>query len=154
MVSGPNLMTGYWQQPEATTAALQDGWFHSGDVATVDKDGFVYIVDRLKDMILSGGENISPAEVEEKLLDHPAVQDCAVIGVGDDHWGEVGRAIIQLKPGATADEAGILGSLRGRLAGFKIPKSVVFVDAVPRNPGGKLVKAVLRREYGDAARQT
>ncbi|MEV8569370.1 long-chain fatty acid--CoA ligase [Streptomyces sp. NPDC051322] len=148
LVSGPHVMSGYWNRPAETAAAItDDGWLRTGDIARTDDDGFAYIVDRVKDMYVSGGENVYPAEIENLVLDHPAVEECAVIGVPDRQWGEVGRAVVVLKPEARADEADILGHLRGRLAKYKIPKSVVFADALPRTASGKLVKPALRSAY-------
>jgi fatty-acyl-CoA synthase len=123
------------------------GWFHSGDAAVVDDEGFVFIVDRIKDMIISGGENIYPAEVEKVIYDHPAVKECAVVGVPDERWGEVGRAVVVVRDGASAGPEEILGFLDGRLARYKIPKSVVFVDALPRNAAGKLLRNEIRRRH-------
>jgi fatty-acyl-CoA synthase len=149
VIAGPNVMRGYWGRPDATAEAFSaDGWLHSGDVGSPDSDGYIAVVDRIKDMIISGGENIYPAEVEGVLYDHPAVAECAVIGVTDDRWGEVGRAVVALKPGAAASPEDILGFLRDRLASYKIPKSVVFVDALPRNAAGKLLKSALRGSHG------
>lgn len=148
LVEGPNVMSGYWNLPDETAAALHDGWFRSGDIARTDDDGYVTIVDRAKDMIISGGENIYPAEVENLLYEHPAVGDCAVIGVRDEKWGEVPRAVVVLAPDATARAEDILASLDGRLARYKIPKSLVFTDALPRTGAGKLIKARIRDEFG------
>jgi fatty-acyl-CoA synthase len=153
LVAGPNVTPGYWQLPAQTEAAFRDGvWFRSGDVATVDEAGYVRLVDRVKDMIISGGENVYPAEVEDALLEHPAVVDCAVIGVPDERWGEVGRAVVVLgtdpAAGLVPDPAALLSHLDGRLARYKIPKSVVVVDALPRGATGKLLKEPLRREFG------
>jgi O-succinylbenzoate-CoA ligase len=149
IIQGPNVMAGYWQLPDATKDAFYDeGWLRSGDAATVDDEGFVYIVDRLKDMIISGGENIYPAEVEQVLYQHPAVADCAVIGVPDQRWGEVGRAIVAVRPGTSANAEEILDFLSGRLARYKIPKSVVVVEALPHNAAGKLLKGPLREKFG------
>jgi fatty-acyl-CoA synthase len=145
LVQGPNVARGYWGLPDATAQSFQDGWFRTGDVAVADEDGYVTIVDRLKDMIISGGENIYPAEVENALYDHPAVAECAVVGIPDEKWGEVPRAYVVLAPGAQATEDELLASLLGRLAKYKIPKSVVFTGALPRNAGGKVLKAQLRR---------
>lgn len=148
LVEGPNVMRGYWNLPEETAAALQDGWFRSGDVAQRDEDGYVTVVDRVKDMIISGGENIYPAEVESALYEHPAVGDCAVIGVPDAKWGEVPRAVVVLAAGATASAEDILASLDGRLARYKIPKSLVLTDALPRSGAGKLLKPRVRDAFG------
>lgn len=130
-----------------------EGWYRSGDVVRIDDDGWAQIVDRVKDVIISGGENIYPAEVEAVLLQHPAVADCAVIGVPDEKWGEVGRAVVVRAPDADADadlvdEADLLAFLDGRLARYKIPKSVVVADAIPRNATGKILKPVLRDRFG------
>ncbi|MFV2194942.1 acyl-CoA synthetase [Nocardiopsis sp. LOL_012] len=149
VVRGPNVMRGYWGRPEETARShTPDGWFRTGDVASVDGEGFVRIVDRVKDMIISGGENVYPAEVENVLHDHPDVAECAVIGVPDDRWGEVGRAVVVPKPGSSPTEAGILSHFEGRLARYKVPKSVVFANTLPRNATGKLRKADLRRSHG------
>ncbi|MEV0093979.1 long-chain fatty acid--CoA ligase [Streptomyces sp. NPDC050738] len=148
VVEGPNIMSGYWGLPQETAQVLTDGWFRTGDVAVADADGYVRIVDRAKDMIISGGENIYPAEVENVLYEHPDVVDCAVIGVPDEKWGEVGRAVVVLREGASPGESGLLASLEGRLARYKIPKSVVFTDELPRSGAGKLLKLPIRRAYG------
>ncbi|WNF00916.1 long-chain fatty acid--CoA ligase [Streptomyces luomodiensis] len=148
LVEGPNVMSGYWNLPEETAAAFQDGWFRSGDIARTDEDGYVTLVDRAKDMIISGGENIYPAEIENLLYEHPAVGDCAVIGVRDDTWGEVPRAVVVLAPGVRASAEDILASLEGRLARYKIPKSLVFTDALPRSGAGKLLKPRIRDHFG------
>ncbi|MFE5592465.1 long-chain fatty acid--CoA ligase [Streptomyces sp. NPDC056549] len=148
VVAGPNVTPGYWNLPEATAAAFRDGSFRSGDVATVDEDGYVRLVDRLKDMIISGGENIYPAEVEDALLGHPDVAEAAVIGVPDARWGEVGRAVVVLRAGAVVTEAELIAHLEGRLARYKIPRSVVLAPELPRNAAGKLLKAPLRARYG------
>jgi fatty-acyl-CoA synthase len=148
VIRGPNVMTGYWHRPEETARALRGGWFHSGDVATVDADGYVSIVDRMQDLIISGGENVYPAEVESVIHEHPAVAECAVIGVPDERWGEVGRAVVVPRPGSRPSEVDILAFLAGRLARYKVPRSVVFAAALPRNPGGKILKKILRDRYG------
>ncbi|WP_017599838.1 acyl-CoA synthetase [Nocardiopsis lucentensis] len=149
VVKGPNVMRGYWGRPDDTARAhTADGWFRTGDVATVDAEGFVRIVDRAKDMIISGGENVYPAEVENVLHDHPDVLECAVIGVPDERWGEVGRAVVVPRPGTAPAEGDLLAHFEGRLARYKTPKSVVFTDELPRNAAGKLRKADLRRDHG------
>ncbi len=148
VVAGPNVMKGYWQRPADTEATLAGGWLHTGDAATVDEEGFVYIVDRIKDMIISGGENIYPAEIEKVLHEHPAVQDCAVVGVPDEQWGEVGRAVVVLRDGVTADPQDILHFLDGKLARYKIPKSVVTVDALAHNASGKMRRNEIKQTYG------
>ena len=149
LVSGPNVTPGYWHRPRETETSFRDGvWFRSGDVATVDTEGYIRLVDRVKDMIISGGENIYPAEVEDALLEHPDVAECAVFGVPDEKWGEVGRAVVVLKAGRRRDGAALLAHLDGRLARYKIPKSVVFAEALPRSGAGKLLKGPLREAYG------
>ncbi|MFD7977989.1 long-chain fatty acid--CoA ligase [Streptomyces sp. NPDC059071] len=148
LIRGPHVMAGYWGRPEETAAAFTDGWFRSGDAARVDADGYVTIVDRFKDMIISGGENVYPAEVEEALLAHPDVAECAVIGVPDEKWGETARAIVVAREGTAPDPAAVLASLTGRLARYKIPRSLVLVDALPRTASGKLLKHSLRARYG------
>jgi len=143
-------MRGYWNEPEATAAVLADGsWLRSGDAGTTDDDGYVFVVDRIKDMIISGGENIYPAEVENVLREHPAVADCGVIGVPDARWGEVGRAVVVLRPEARVSEADLLGFLDGKIARFKIPKSVRFTGTLPRTGTGKILKKRLRETHGD-----
>jgi fatty-acyl-CoA synthase len=150
VLHGPNVMTGYWGKPDATAAVLSpDGWLRTGDVAVADEDGFLYIRDRIKDVIISGGENIYPAEVEDVLLKHPAVRDCAVIGVADERWGEVGRAIVVPREDVTAEA--LVTFLDGRIARYKIPKSVVFADTLPRTASGKLLKSSLRKDFGGDA---
>ncbi|MEU0243143.1 o-succinylbenzoate--CoA ligase [Streptomyces sp. NPDC006235] len=148
VVRGPHVMPGYWGLPEETAASFADGWFRSGDAAQVDEDGYVYIVDRIKDMIISGGENIYPAEIEDQLLAHPDIVECAVIGVPDDKWGEVPRAVVVPREGAALDPDEVLASLAGRLAKYKIPKSVVVADELPRTASGKLLKSRVRKRYG------
>ena len=141
------VMAGYWKQPEATERAIQDDWFHTSDLATMDEEGYILIVDRAKDMILSGGENIASAEVERVLSLHPAVMECAVIAVPDDKWGEVPKALVVLRAEQTATEANILDHCRCHLAGFKVPKSVEFFPSLPKGGTGKILKKVLREPY-------
>ena len=148
LAAGPNVMAGYWGQPEATAAALPEGWLRTGDAGVCDKDGYITVVDRIKDMIISGGENIYPAEVENVLCDHPAVAECGVIGVPDARWGEAGRAVVVLRPGAQASEEELLEFLAGRIARYKIPKSVRFAAALPRSGTGKILKKELRGSHG------
>ncbi|MFB7655947.1 MULTISPECIES: long-chain fatty acid--CoA ligase [unclassified Streptomyces] len=150
LVQGPNVMTGYWGRPEDTEAAFGDGrWLRTGDVARTDADGYAYIVDRVKDMFVSGGENVYPAEVEDVLLTHPAVAECAVVGVPDPVWGEVGRAVVVLHPDARAGADDVLGHLQGRLAKYKIPKSLVVTEALPRTASGKIIKSAVRDLYAN-----
>ena len=148
VVAGPNVMRGYWNRPEATAEVMDGDWFRSGDVAVVDGDGYVTIVDRMKDVIISGGENIYPAEVEDAIYGHPDVAECAVIGVPHGRWGEVGRAIVVRRTGTALDEEALLEHLDGRLARFKLPRSVVFTEALPRSGAGKVLKAELRKTFG------
>lgn len=148
---GPTVTPGYWNNPSATADAFSDGWFRSGDAARRDADGFYYIVDRWKDMYISGGENVYPAEVENVLYELPEIAEVAVIGVPDDRWGEVGCAAVVLRPGTqlTADQ--IQGHCDGRLARYKIPRNVVFMDELPHNAVGKLIKKELRSRLGAGA---
>ncbi|WP_052668703.1 acyl-CoA synthetase [Nitriliruptor alkaliphilus] len=147
VVQGPNVMRGYWRKGDATRAVLdEDGWFRSGDIAIRDEEGYLRIVDRKKDMYISGGENVYPAEVENALFEHPAVAECAVIGVADQRWGEVGRAYVVLRDGSSLDQAELERFLAARLARYKVPKSLVVVAALPRNASGKLLKKELRRD--------
>jgi acyl-CoA synthetase (AMP-forming)/AMP-acid ligase II len=141
------IMKGYWKKPEATAKAVVDGWYYSGDAGFFDKDGFLYIHDRVKDMIVSGGENIYPAEVENALMSHPSIGDAAVIGVPDEKWGEAVKGIVVLKPGTEATPDDIIGFCRTRIAGYKTPKSIDFVEALPRNPSGKILRRELRDPY-------
>jgi fatty-acyl-CoA synthase len=145
LVRGPNVFRGYWQRPDETAAALQDGWFRSGDVVRLDPDGWISVVGRVKDMIISGGENIYPAEVEASINALPGVVDSAVVGVPDEAWGEVGVAyVIPAAPGALTEQA-VRDALRGRIAGYKIPRRVRLVDHLPRTATGKVVKSELAR---------
>lgn len=148
-VRGPNVMLGYWGDEASTRDVLdRDGWFRSGDIAVRDDEGHLRIVDRKKDMYISGGENVYPAEVENAIHEHPAVADCAVIGVPDDRWGEVGKAFVVPHGGQRLDQAELETFLSGRLARYKIPKSVVCVDELPRTASGKLLKKALRSDHG------
>ena len=145
-VKGAHVMTEYWNRPEATAETLVDGWLRTGDIATMDSEGFVAIQDRIKDMIISGGENVYPAEIENVLASHPGVADAAVIGKSSAKWGESPLAII-VKKDATLTEGDVLNFCNGKLAGFKQPKSAVFVDEIPRNPSGKILKRILREQF-------
>ncbi len=147
-------MLGYWRRPELTAETIRDGWMHTGDLATWDPDRFVYIVDRAKDMIISGGENIYSAQVEEAINAHPAVLECAVIGVPDDEWGENVHAVVVLKAGQDATEADIIATARQHLASYQKPKSVEFVAELPKAPTGKILKRELRRAHWDDADRT
>ncbi len=147
-IRGGNVTSGYWNRPEATSAAIVDGWLHSGDAAKYDDEGYYYIVDRWKDMYISGGENVYPAEVENVLYQHPAVSEAAVIGVPHQKWQEVGKAIVVVKKGQDLTEQELIEFCDGKLARYKIPKSVEFVSILPRTAAGKVLKRELREEYG------
>jgi fatty-acyl-CoA synthase len=141
------VMEGYWQQPVVTAEVMRGGWFHTGDVAVVEEDGYIRIVDRKKDIIISGGENISSLEIEKTLLAHPDVYEAAVIPVPDETWGEVPKALVVLKPEAKAAEGELLEFCRSRLAHFKCPRSVEFLTALPKTATGKVLKKDLRKKY-------
>jgi len=144
---GPQLMRGYWNLPDESAEALRGGWLHTGDAGTMDDEGYIYIQDRSKDMIVSGGENIYPRVIEEVLFQHPAIADAAVIGVPDEQWGETVKAIVVLRQGATATEEEIIDFCREKVGGFERPRSVDFVEELPRNPSGKVLKRDLREPY-------
>ena len=147
MIRAPSITKGYWRQPEATAEVLQNGWYRSGDVARRDSDGLYYIVDRIKDMIVSGGENIYSAEVESALSLHPAVAAVAVIGVPDSRWGEAVKALVICRDGVATDEAELILFCRGRLASYKVPKSIEFLKQFPLVASGKVSKKDLRARY-------
>ncbi|MCC6553309.1 MAG: long-chain fatty acid--CoA ligase [Polyangiaceae bacterium] len=148
VLKGPSASSGYFADPGASGASVDaEGWFHTGDMARMDEDGFYFIADRKKDMFISGGENVYPVEIERALYEHPAVAQCAVIGVPDEKWGEVGKAVVVLKAGAEVGEADLLDHCRGRLARYKVPRSVAFVDALPLSPAGKILKRELRARF-------
>lgn len=149
LIRGPHVTPGYWNNPAATAEAIRDGWLHTGDLAARDAEGYYTIAGRLKDMIISGGENVYPAEIESVLYRHPAIKEAALIGVPDAKWGEVGRAIVVVEPGAPLSAEDLLAFLREHLAGFKVPKSVVFADALPKTGAGKMDKKALAEQYGD-----
>ncbi|MCW5848959.1 MAG: long-chain fatty acid--CoA ligase [Anaerolineae bacterium] len=149
LIRGPHVTPGYWNNPQATAQAIDvDGWLHTGDLAQRDAEGYYTVVGRVKDMIISGGENIYPAEVESVLHGHPAVVEAALIGVPDAHWGEVGRAIVVAKPGEAVTEAELRDHCRARLAGYKVPKSIVFVTDLPKTGANKVDKQALTARYG------
>ena len=148
LIRGPHVCAGYWRNEAATAEALRDGWFHTGDMARQDAEGFYYLAGRYKDMLISGGENVYAAEVETVFLEHPAVSEAALIGVPDAQWGEVGQMIVVARPGRTVTEEELLSFCRARLARYKVPKRVVFAEALPYSPYGKVMKAELRRLYG------
>jgi fatty-acyl-CoA synthase len=143
-VRGPNVTPGYWERPEANIESFTDGWLHTGDAARIDEDGYVYIVDRWKDMYISGGENVYPAEVEQVLFHHPNVLDVAVIGVADQRWGEVGMAVVVPRDNDNFRESELVAFCEDKLARYKIPRLVRTVDELPRNAAGKVLKRELR----------
>jgi acyl-CoA synthetase (AMP-forming)/AMP-acid ligase II len=147
VLRGDTMMQGYWKDPQGTARALRGGWFHTGDIGRLDEDGFLYIVDRQKDMIVSGGINVYPREVEEVLFGHPAVLEVAVVGVPHQRWGETVKAVVALRPGcmATADE--LIAYCKERLASYKKPTSVDFMDSLPKTGSGKVWKQPLRDRY-------
>jgi acyl-CoA synthetase (AMP-forming)/AMP-acid ligase II len=154
VVRGEVVMKGYWRNPEATAETLGGGWLHTGDLGIMDERGYVYILDRAKDMIISGGENIYSREIEDIILKHPAVYEVAVIGIPDEKWGEAVKAIVSLKEGQKATGEEIIDFCKQHLASYKKPKSVDFIDAIPKNPYGKVLKRELREKYwaGEARR--
>jgi fatty-acyl-CoA synthase len=145
--SGPTVMRGYWEQPEATAKVLRDGWLRTGDIGRTDEDGYLYIVDRANDMIISGAENVYPAEVEQALYRHPAIEEAAVIGLPDEQWGEIVTAVVVPRAGSELTELDVIEHCRPIMAGFKRPRRVHFTDALPRNPSGKVRKGELRKAY-------
>ncbi len=147
-VRGPNVTPGYWNKPEATAESFTDGWLHTGDATKTDDDGFFYIIDRWKDMYISGGENVYPAEVESVIYQLPEIGEVSVIGVPSEKWVEVGRACVVLKEGEALDEKSIIDHCRENLARFKVPQSVIFIDEIPHNATGKVLKRELRDAYG------
>jgi len=147
IVRGDGVMEGYWRQPEATAEVMRGGWFHTGDMATLNEDGYFLIVDRKKDIIVSGGENISSLELEKAILAHPAILEAGVIPVPDEKWGEVPKALVVLKPNATATESELIDFCRTRLAHYKCPRSFEFVDSLPKTGTGKILKKDIRKKY-------
>ena len=147
LIKAATNMKGYWNNPDATSGAVKDGWFYSGDAGYTDDEGYIFIHDRVKDMIVSGGENVYPAEVENALFSHPDIADVAVIGVPDEKWGEAVKACVVLRPDATLSQEDIIAFARELVAGYKLPKSVDFVEALPRNPSGKILRRELREPY-------
>jgi acyl-CoA synthetase (AMP-forming)/AMP-acid ligase II len=146
-VQSKSVMVGYWKKPEDTARTIINGWLHTGDMGYYDEKGFIYIVDRKKDMIITGGENVYPREVEEVIYRHPAVMEAAVIGVPDDKWVERIHAVITLKKGENPSEDDVINFCKEHLARYKAPRSVEFVDALPKNPQGKILKRELRDRY-------
>ena len=146
-VRGAQVMSGYYNDPEATNAAIADGWLRTGDLGIIDADSYVSIVDRKKDIIISGGENVASREVEAVLYQHPAVREVAVVGIADERWGEVVAAVVSLKLGTTATDVELMSHCRGQLAGFKQPRRIAFLDDLPKNTTGKIEKHRLRNIF-------
>lgn len=149
VVRGPHVMLGYWNKPEETADAIRDGWMHTGDAGYIDAEGFVFIVDRLKDMIISGGENIYSAEVENALSPHPAVLTVAVIGIPDPKWGEAVHAFVIIKPGQSVTPDDLVAHCKTLIAGYKCPRSLDFVSELPLSGPGKVLKTELRKRFWD-----
>lgn len=147
IVRGDSVTQGYWKLPEETARTIKQGWFYSGDLATADEEGYIYIIDRKKELIISGGENISPKEVEGVIYRHPSVFEVAVIGVPDEKWGEAVKAIVVLRDGKPVTEAELIAFCRQNLARFKVPKSVVFTDSLPKTTSGKISRKELKDRY-------
>ena len=147
LIKGPQVMMGYWNMPEATAQAIKDGWLHSGDAGKIDEDGYLYIQDRIKDMVVSGGENIYPREIENVLFEHSAIADVAVIGIPSEQWGESLLAFVVQKPGESTTADDVIEFCRQKLAGYKIPRQIEFIDELPRNASGKVLKKDLREPY-------
>jgi acyl-CoA synthetase (AMP-forming)/AMP-acid ligase II len=140
-------MVGYWHKPEETNTTLVDGWVHTGDMGYCDEEGYLYIADRKKDMIISGGENVYPREIEEVLYQHPAVLEAAVIGIPDPYWVERVHAVVVTRKGISTTAEELIAFCKKRIAGYKAPKTIDFVDSLPKNPTGKILKRELREKY-------
>jgi acyl-CoA synthetase (AMP-forming)/AMP-acid ligase II len=149
LIRGDFIMKGYWDNPEATAEAIRDGWLYTGDIGKKDSDDFLYIMDRKKDLIISGGENIYPAEIEDLLMHNPKIQDVGVIGYPDELWGEAVRAIVVVAPGENLSEDEVIDWTKGKIGKFKMPKSVIFTEALPRTPTGKILKRELRDQFNE-----
>jgi long-chain acyl-CoA synthetase len=150
VIRGPNVMKGYWGRPDATAEVIRDGWFHSGDIGVMDEDGYFFIVDRLKDMIIRGGYNVYPREIEEVLYEHPAVREVAVVGVPHPELGEEVAAAVALKDGAAADEAELREFVKARVAPYKYPRRISFFTDLPKGPSGKIVKREIELPAAEA----
>jgi fatty-acyl-CoA synthase len=144
IIKGPTLMSGYWNRPDLTAETIRDGWLFTGDLARMDEEGYIYIVDREKDMYVSGGENVYPAEIEKVLHTHPKIFDVGIVGVPDEKWGEVGKAFIVLKPGETMGNGEVFEFLKGKVAKYKIPKYAEYIEELPKTASGKIQKFVLK----------
>ena len=151
LVKSPTLFKGYWNQPETSAAALEGGWYHTGDAGFRDDDGLYYIVDRVKDMIITGGENVYSTEVEQALCKHPAVNQAAVVGIPDERWGEKVTAMVILSAGQSATEEELIAHCRTLIAGYKVPKTIRFLPSFPMTPSGKVLKRDLRAQFSESA---
>jgi fatty-acyl-CoA synthase len=147
IIKGPTLMSGYWNRPDLTAETIRDGWLFTGDLARMDEEGYIYIVDREKDMYVSGGENVYPAEIEKVLHTHPKIFDAGIVGVPDEKWGEVGKAFIVLKPGETMGNGEIFEFLKGKVAKYKIPKYAEYIEELPKTASGKIQKFLLKERH-------
>jgi fatty-acyl-CoA synthase len=147
IIKGPTLMSGYWNRPDLTAETIRDGWLFTGDLARMDEEGYIYIMDREKDMYVSGGENIYPAEIEKVLHTHPKIFDAGIVGVPDEKWGEVGKAFIVLKPGETMGNGEIFEFLKGKVAKYKIPKYAEYIEELPKTASGKIQKFLLEERH-------
>jgi fatty-acyl-CoA synthase len=147
IVRGPNVIREYWRRPEASAESIVDGWLHTGDMGYYDEEGYLYLIDRKKDMYISGGENVYPAEVEDAIMGFDRVGDVGVIGIPDEKWGEVGMAIVVPKPGEEVTEESVIEFCKGKLAKYKVPKKVLFTDELPRTATGKILKKALKAQY-------
>jgi acyl-CoA synthetase (AMP-forming)/AMP-acid ligase II len=147
VVRGNLVMAGYYKDPEATAEVSKNGWHHTGDIGYIDEDGYVYIVDRKKDMIITGGFNVYPSEVEQIIWSHPAIQDCAVIGIPDPKWGEAIKAVVELKPGKSITEDEVIALCKEKLGSVKAPKSLEVWTSLPRSPAGKVLKKDIRKVF-------
>jgi acyl-CoA synthetase (AMP-forming)/AMP-acid ligase II len=148
-IRGRNIMMGYWKNPEQTAQALRGGWLHTGDVGMIDEEGYIFLMDRKADMIITGGENVYPKETEDVLYTHPAVQECAVVSAPDEKWGERVQAVIVLKPGQSATEAELISYCKSKLAGYKCPKGLEFWKDLPKTPVGKILRREVRKHFCD-----
>jgi fatty-acyl-CoA synthase len=144
IVKGPTLMSGYWNRPDLTAETIRDGWLYTGDLARKDEEGYIYVVDREKDMYVSGGENVYPAEIEKVLHTHAKIFDVGIVGIPDEKWGEVGKAFVVLKPGERMNNGEVLEFLKGKVAKYKIPKYVQYVEELPKTASGKIQKFLLK----------
>jgi fatty-acyl-CoA synthase len=144
IIRGPTLMSGYWNRPDLTAETIRDGWLYTGDLARMDEEGYIYIVDREKDIYVSGGENVYPAEIEKVLHTHPKIFDAGIVGVPDEKWGEVGKAFIVLKPGETMGNGEVFEFLKGKVAKYKIPKYAEYIEELPKTASGKIQKFLLQ----------